>query len=119
MSIRGILISAIYHKSLKLGKDTLEAEAAVTLMTADTAGVNRLVSLSYNSWAQVLEISAGVAILGAFVGAATLFTIIPIISKHVPHQINCRLAYTDKPCSNHCLVCTCCKQTDVDVHNLE
>lgn len=79
--MRGILISTIYHKSLRLSIDDLDAAAAVTLMTADVTGMADLVSFSYDSWARVLEVCAGIAILGAVAGAATVFTIIPVMGK--------------------------------------
>lgn len=79
--LRGALLAAIYEKSLTLSAENLEASAAVTLMTTDVSGVGDLVSLSYDTWSQLLEICCGIAILGAFVGAAALFTIIPVVGK--------------------------------------
>ncbi|KAM3519750.1 hypothetical protein NHJ13051_007282 [Beauveria bassiana] len=79
IGVRGILISAIYHKSLKLPADDLAEAAAVTLMNVDVTGVTHLISLSYESWARLLEMGLGIGILAVFVGAATLFTIIPTV----------------------------------------
>lgn len=79
IGVRSILISAIYQKSLNLPADVLADSAAVTLMNADVAGVEQLISLSYESWARLLEMGLGIGILAVFVGAATLFTIIPTV----------------------------------------
>ncbi|KAM3453841.1 hypothetical protein MY3296_003502, partial [Beauveria thailandica] len=79
IGVRGILISAIYHKSLKLPADDLADSAAVTLMNVDVTGVTHLISLSYESWARLLEMGLGIGILAVFVGAATLFTIVPTV----------------------------------------
>ncbi|KAJ6781210.1 hypothetical protein PWT90_10566 [Aphanocladium album] len=83
ISVRGILVASIYRKSLRLSADDLDASAAITLMTADINGVGELVSMSYDSWARFLEVCAGIAILSAFVGAATIFSIIPALSTTI------------------------------------
>lgn len=92
ISVRAILISAIYHKSLNLPADELAEAATVTLMNADVTGVGQLISLSYESWAYLLEMSLGIAILAFFVGAATLFIIVPTLvtsvgSAHVARRM--------------------------------
>lgn len=81
VSIRGILISAVYNKSLRLSAETLDGAAAVTLVTADVAGIASLATLSYEAWAQTIEVCLGIAILGAYAGAATIFTAIPVIGE--------------------------------------
>lgn len=79
VSVRAILISAVFHKSLKLSAEQLEASAAATLVTADVSGVTSLASLSYDSWGFVIEVCLGIAVLGIYAGAAALFTAIPVI----------------------------------------
>ncbi|OAA69111.1 ABC transporter, transmembrane domain, type 1 [Cordyceps fumosorosea ARSEF 2679] len=102
VSVRGILISAIYHKSLTLPADELADSAAITLMTADVAGVGQLISLSYESWARVLEMGLGIGILAAFVGAATLFTIIPtVITSVASAHVARRMMTTRKNWNEH------------------
>ncbi|KAJ3497677.1 hypothetical protein NLG97_g1716 [Lecanicillium saksenae] len=83
VSIRAILISAVYHKSLRLSAEQLEKSAAVTLVTADVSGVASLVSLSYDTWGRGIEVGLGVAVLGIYAGAATIFTAIPVIGTTV------------------------------------
>lgn len=83
IQIRSVLIGAIYHKSLRLSVDSLDGAAALTLMTADVPQVAALVSLSYDSWARVLEMCCGIALLGAVVGAATIFSVIPVVATTV------------------------------------
>lgn len=78
-SVRGILIGAIYRKTLRLGADDLANGAAVTLMSTDVNGVERLITLSYESWARLLEIGSGIGILGKFIGPSCVFTLIPAI----------------------------------------
>lgn len=80
-SVRGILIGAIYHKSLKMGSDELANAAAVTLMSTDVNGVERLITLAYESWARLIEIGSGIGILGKFIGPSCVFTLIPAIGK--------------------------------------
>ncbi|OAA55637.1 ABC transporter, transmembrane domain, type 1 [Cordyceps fumosorosea ARSEF 2679] len=77
--VRGILIGAIYRKSLRLGADDLASAAAVTLMSTDVNGVERLITLSYESWARLLEIGSGIGILGRFIRPSCVFTLIPAI----------------------------------------
>lgn len=74
---RAILITAIYQKSLRLSKDELAKEAAVTLINTDVANVMLLIALSYECWVTVVEIVLGLAILTRFVGPASIFALIP------------------------------------------
>lgn len=83
-SVRGILVGAIYHKTLRLGADELANAAAATLMSTDVNGVERLITLSYESWARLLEIGSGIGILGKFIGPSCIFTLIPAIGKNFP-----------------------------------
>ncbi|KAJ6781856.1 hypothetical protein PWT90_08917 [Aphanocladium album] len=83
VSVRAMLISAVYHKSLRLSAEQLEKSTAATLVTADVSGVTALVSLSYDSWGHVIEVCLGVAVLGIYAGAATIFTAIPVIGTTV------------------------------------
>lgn len=81
--MRGILVTAIYRKSLTLSAVESEESAAVTLMTADVTGIELLISLSYDSWAMLLQVGFGVAVLVIFVGTASIFTIITTLSKYL------------------------------------
>ncbi|OAA73307.1 ABC transporter, transmembrane domain, type 1 [Cordyceps fumosorosea ARSEF 2679] len=77
--VRAVLASAIYHKSLRLDATELNKKAAVTLINTDLKGVDQLVELGYESTAYILEIGLGIAMLSRFVGAATIFALIPTI----------------------------------------
>ncbi|KAJ3498540.1 hypothetical protein NLG97_g1033 [Lecanicillium saksenae] len=96
MSVRAILISAIYNKSLNLPADELSNAAAITLMSADVTGVGQLISLSYESWARVLEMGLGIGILAVFVGAAALFALIPTILTSVASTFVARRMMTTR-----------------------
>lgn len=101
-SIRGVLIGAIYHKSLKLDEGELGNSAAVTLMSTDVNGVERLISLSYESWARLLEVSAGIAVLGKFIGPSCLLVLIPaVLSTICSTRIAARLRRTRKDWNEH------------------
>ncbi|KAJ3495411.1 hypothetical protein NLG97_g3417 [Lecanicillium saksenae] len=76
VSIRGALVSAIYQKSLRLGASESEESSAVALMTTDVPGVGDLISLSYDSFAMLLEFTFGITVLSLFVGLASIFTVI-------------------------------------------
>lgn len=81
-SIRAALVSAIYCKSLKLPATESEHVAAVTLMTADVIGIDRLVTITYNSFAMIIEALLGISILSVLVGPASIFTVITTAGKY-------------------------------------
>ncbi|OAR03170.1 hypothetical protein LLEC1_03577 [Akanthomyces lecanii] len=68
--IRGILVVGIYDKMQKLGQEDLVSAAAVTLMTADTTGVEKVISLTYEVWSSSLQVALGLWSLYIFVGPA-------------------------------------------------
>ncbi|KAJ6783517.1 hypothetical protein PWT90_02048 [Aphanocladium album] len=101
-SVRGILVGAIYHKTLRLGADELANAAAVTLMSTDVNGVERLITLSYESWARLLEIGSGIGILGKFIGPSCVFTLIPaILAAICSSQLARVMAGTRKTWNEH------------------
>ncbi|OAQ98802.1 hypothetical protein LLEC1_03870 [Akanthomyces lecanii] len=77
--VRAILASAIYHKSLRLDATELTKKAAITLTNTDLKGIDQLVELAYECTAFAIEIGLGIALLAKFVGAATIFALIPTI----------------------------------------
>ncbi|OAA60085.1 ABC transporter, transmembrane domain, type 1 [Cordyceps fumosorosea ARSEF 2679] len=90
--VRGALIAAIYQKSLRISAAESDESAAVTLITADVAGIERLISLSYDSCAMTLEVGFGIAILAVFVGTASIFTVVTAIvvtvfSRHMSKRM--------------------------------
>lgn len=76
-STRGMLVAALYHKSLRLSTDELSKSAVLTLMSTDLNSVQGLISLLYESWARFIEVGLGLGILAAFIGPACIFTLIP------------------------------------------
>ncbi len=82
--MRAILASAIYHKSLRLDATQLKKKAAVTLINTDLKGVDQLVELAYESIVYVVEIGLGITMLAKFVGAATIFALIPTVGMFPP-----------------------------------
>lgn len=83
ISVRGILIGALYNKSLKLTTDDLAKAAVLTLMSTDVNGILSLISLSYESWARLIEVGLGLGILAAFIGPSCIFTLIPAIISSI------------------------------------
>ncbi|EGX91989.1 ABC transporter, putative [Cordyceps militaris CM01] len=84
--VRAILASAIYHKSLRLDATELRKKAAVTLINTDLKGIDQLLELGYESLAYILEIGLGIAMLARFVGAATIFAVLPTVGM-ISHSI--------------------------------
>ncbi|KAK3181201.1 hypothetical protein K4F52_007476 [Lecanicillium sp. MT-2017a] len=79
--IRGMLVVAIYDKMLHLSYDSLANSAAVTLMSTDLSGLERLVPLFHDMWAAVVELAFGMAILGSIVGPSCILLLIPGVGK--------------------------------------
>ncbi|XWW94212.1 hypothetical protein V2A60_002155 [Cordyceps javanica] len=93
VSTRGILSTAIYKKTLALSASEAEELASVTLITTDMAGIERLVSVCYESWALIVETIGGITILSFFVGASSIFslisaTLVTIIARQVASKMN-------------------------------
>lgn len=76
ISIRAIVVSVIYHKSLRLSAETLKKSAAITLVNTDTQAIYQLVNFSYDTCASIVEVGLGLTMLAKFVGTATIFAII-------------------------------------------
>lgn len=76
-----MLVTAIYRKSLKLSSVESVDSAAATLMTTDVTGIERLISLSYDSWAMILQVAFGISVLAVYVGPASVFAVITAVGK--------------------------------------
>ncbi|KAJ4165428.1 hypothetical protein LMH87_007062 [Akanthomyces muscarius] len=83
IGVRGMLLAALYNKTVRLSTDELSKAAALTLMSTDVNGTQGLISLSYESWAKLIEIGLGLGILAAFVGASCIFTLVPAIISSI------------------------------------
>ncbi|TQW01447.1 ATP-binding cassette transporter [Cordyceps javanica] len=89
---RGILISAIFDKTLRLEHHQAKKLAAVTLMSTDTDGVAQNVRTLYEFVANLLELVVGLAILATRVGPACVLLLLPtallsVIATRVGKQI--------------------------------
>ncbi len=78
---RAILITAVFRKTLKLPYDELKNSSALTVMSTDVSGVERLFPLFHDTWSSLVELGIGLYILTTTVGAASFFTLIPIFGK--------------------------------------
>lgn len=83
VGVRGMLLAALYNKSLRLSTDELSKVAVLTLMSTDVNGIQGLISLSYESWARVIEVGLGLGILAVFIGPSCIFTLIPAIISSI------------------------------------
>lgn len=79
--IRGMLTVAIYEKMLCLSQDVLSESAAVTLMSTDLTGLERLVPLVHDIWAALVELGLGLYILARIAGVSCILFLIPGISE--------------------------------------
>ena len=77
-----MLIGAIYDKMFCLSHEVLIESSAVTLMSTDLNGLEKLVPLFHDLLAALVELGSGLAILSSFYGAASFFLLIPSISKY-------------------------------------
>ncbi|KAJ4153877.1 hypothetical protein LMH87_010345 [Akanthomyces muscarius] len=99
---RAILVTAIYQKSLRLSKDELAKEAAVTLINTDVANVMLIIALSYECWVTLVEIILGLTILTRFVGSASIFALIPTgLSSVFTYFISKKLAFSRREWNGH------------------
>ncbi|ETS83153.1 hypothetical protein PFICI_05029 [Pestalotiopsis fici W106-1] len=65
---RGVLISLIHHKTLHTSSDFLNEGKVVTLMSNDVDNVSDSGEMFHQTWAQVLEVAIGIALLASEVG---------------------------------------------------
>lgn len=65
----------------RLEVNQLADSAAVTLMTADTKGVEQIVSITYEFWSSSLQVGLGLWSLSLFVGRACFLMLIPGLCK--------------------------------------
>ncbi|OAA64056.1 Vacuolar metal resistance and drug detoxification protein [Cordyceps fumosorosea ARSEF 2679] len=63
--------------------EDLAASAAVSLMTADIAGLDQLLTRLHSTWASCIELGLGIFVLYQFVGAACFLIFIPTIIASV------------------------------------
>ncbi|KAM0810192.1 putative ABC transporter [Seiridium cardinale] len=65
---RGVLVSLIHHKTLNTSSDILSEGKVVTLMSNDVDSLSDVAGMFHETWAQVLEVAVGLALLASEVG---------------------------------------------------
>lgn len=68
--IRGVLVSAIYHKTTQIGIGEFDNAAAVTLMSADTERIMYALRQMHEVWANIIEVGLASWLLYTQVGFA-------------------------------------------------
>ncbi|OAQ99018.1 hypothetical protein LLEC1_01154 [Akanthomyces lecanii] len=76
---RGILVTAILHKALKLSHTTLKKSAALTLMTADIETLTFTITTFHDLWASAFELALAIFMLAKIIGGASFFVLIPAV----------------------------------------
>jgi hypothetical protein len=66
-----------------LSHEVLAETSAVTLMSTDLNGLQRIVPLFHDLWASVVELGIGLTILGSIYGTPCLLLIVPSTSKYI------------------------------------
>lgn len=78
---RGILVSAIFKKTLSLDSSHTKNSAAVTLMSTDIDGIARGLAVVHDIWASLVELGLGIYILVTVVGKAAFLVVMPTLGK--------------------------------------
>ncbi|KAM4067250.1 ABC transporter [Hirsutella rhossiliensis] len=78
--LRGLLVSAIFNKTLKLkssSADSVNESAAATLMSTDIDGIEKGLAVFHEIWASVIELALGIYALATIVGGASFLVVLP------------------------------------------
>ncbi|TQV93467.1 hypothetical protein V2A60_010128 [Cordyceps javanica] len=76
---RGILVTAILHKALRLTHVQLKKSAALTLMTADIETLTFTITTFHDLWASAFELGLAIFMLAKIIGGACFFVLIPAV----------------------------------------
>ncbi|EJP64369.1 Multidrug resistance-associated protein 4 [Beauveria bassiana] len=94
---RGILVTAILHKALKLTHTQLKKSAALTLMTADIETLTFTITTFHDLWASAFELALAIFMLAKIIGGACFFVLIPaVLSAMVSSYYTKRLGVARK-----------------------
>jgi len=85
--MRGVLISSIFSKTLKLRTDADSESKAMTLMIADVQGIVGSLNHLNEVWASIIETALATWLLERQVGLASLSMIALILVTHTPPHI--------------------------------
>lgn len=92
-----MLASAIYDKMLRLSYEQLSESTAVTLISTDLSGLERIVPQLPSMLISLIEIGLGLTILSTMLGSSCVVIVIPNLSEWLPAiakwlgQVNCLL----------------------------
>lgn len=79
--LRGMLVMAIYRKSLRLSYTEAQKAEGVSLITADVDGVIEGLPYIHDIWACFIEFGVCMYLLTRIVGKASIFVLVPTASK--------------------------------------
>lgn len=65
--VRGALIGLIHHKSLNLTHARSQGSSALTLITSDIDGVESVGETFHETWARLVEVVTGTALLASHI----------------------------------------------------
>ena len=78
-----MLVGAIYDKMFCLSYEVLAESSAVSLMSTDLSGLQRIVPLFHDLVASIIELGFGLAILSSMYGAAGIMLLVPSLGKYL------------------------------------
>lgn len=79
--VRGILVTAVFNKTLNISQDQLDNSAAVTLMSTDLNSVESLFTFFIKICVGFVDLGIGLYILSIFLGAAAFLVLVPAFGK--------------------------------------
>lgn len=80
--LRGMLVSSIYDKTLKLkASDTTNKLAAMTLMSTDIDGLENGLAYFHDIWASIIELALGIYFLARLVGGSSFLVVLPGLGR--------------------------------------
>lgn len=76
---RGVLVSALADKQLRLSQAEAKRSAIATLMTADVEGITTELSSIHSIWGYLVDAVLGLYALSRFIGVATVVVLGPLL----------------------------------------
>jgi ATP-binding cassette, subfamily C (CFTR/MRP), member 1 len=86
VKIRGILTTAIYHKSLEINASDKDRTKSVTLMSTDCERIARGLRGMHDLWANVIQIALATWLIKLELGVACVAPIVLAIGKWMPFK---------------------------------
>lgn len=83
--LRGVLISQILKKNIRLSMAEARQAAAFTLMTTDVDGIIAVLEKIHDFWIAFPELALGLYLLSTVIGKAFFTPMIPIICEFIIH----------------------------------